>query len=458
MLATPLLIREDRARLDVQRLGEGVFLLSVFSIGFLLIVSGWLSRYLTEPLFALERGTRQIAAGRLSFRLPAPGRRDEVGRLQQAFNTMAERLDTGQRALEREKSRVQAILASVGAGVVALDERGIVRLINERAEALLGESSDEVIDRSVHDLSDMEGRTADFWSAVRAYHDRSRTRDRDLVLRADGRQRHFHIVAAPLRDGAGRERGLVVAFEDITDNVQSQRVLAWGEMARQVAHEIKNPLTPMKLSVQHLRRAYSTADAGDEDKAARFAGLFERITSTLIEQIDTLARIANEFSTFARMPTRVLERLDLNAVAGEAVALMQEEATAELVVDLHPEPLVVEADREELRRIYINLIKNAIQAIPEDRPGRVEVTTALLPSGNGAEGWAYSQVIDNGTGVPAELHDKIFEPNFSTKTSGTGLGLAITRKSIEEVRGEIGFDTEEGTGSTFWLKLPLVRD
>jgi two-component system, NtrC family, nitrogen regulation sensor histidine kinase NtrY len=241
---------------------------------------------------------------------------------------------------------------------------------------------------------------------------------------------------------------------------QQERQLAWREMARQVAHEIKNPLTPMKLSVQHLRRAYEglsvREDAAGAPRSGRFAEIFERITATLIEQIDALARIANEFHSFARLPTRVIERLDLNAVVGEAVALMQEEGDAQIRVDLDPEPLVVEADREELRRVYINLIKNAIQAIPGGVDRRVDISTRRT-SINGSEPSALCLVADNGIGIPEELRDRIFEPNFSTKTSGAGLGLAITRKSIEEMRGEIGFETDEGSGTTFWIRLPLAE-
>ncbi len=243
---------------------------------------------------------------------------------------------------------------------------------------------------------------------------------------------------------------------------QQERQLAWREMARQVAHEIKNPLTPMKLSVQHLRRAFEDAEGTGDGEAAesrrngRFARLFERITGTLVEQIDTLARIANEFSSFARLPTRLLERLDLNEVVREAVSLMQAEAGAEIELDLTDEPLVLEADREEVRRIYINLLKNALQALPTDRPGRVAVSTRRQPAQEGRPACAYSTVADNGLGIPKSLHDRIFEPNFSTKTSGAGLGLAIARRSIEELDGQIGFETEEGRGTTFWVCLPLM--
>ncbi len=283
-------------------------------------------------------------------------------------------------------------------------------------------------------------------------------------LEAAGRGRFERIPPVDTRDEIGE---LVQAFNMMLEQLaesryklaQQERQLAWREMARQVAHEINNPLTPMKLSVQHLRRAFLrlTEAAGDSGvpEMRSFKELFERITGTLVEQIDTLARIANEFSSYARMPRRVMEPLDINAVVQEAVALMQEEAQASLVVALEEDPLVIEADREELRRIFINLIKNALQAIPEGQEARVEVTTERQPDPEGEGMVALCTVTDTGTGIPAPLQEKIFEPNFSTKTRGTGLGLAIVKKSIEDLQGSIGFETEEGVGTTFWVRLPL---
>ncbi len=232
---------------------------------------------------------------------------------------------------------------------------------------------------------------------------------------------------------------------------RQERQLAWREMARQVAHEIKNPLTPMKLSVQHLRRSFE--ERNQEEEEAEFEGLFERITGTLTEQIDALARIANEFSTFARLPQRVEESIDVNSVVEEAVALMQAEAEFDIDLQLAEEPLIVQADREEARRIFINLIKNALQSIPEDRDGRVAITTRRDESATVPV--VHATVSDNGAGIPEDVRSKIFVPNFSTKTSGAGLGLAIARKSVEDLQGKIGFDTSVGHGTTFWVRIPL---
>jgi signal transduction histidine kinase len=284
-------------------------------------------------------------------------------------------------------------------------------------------------------------------------------------LEAIGEGRFTRVLPVDTRDEIG---DLVRTFNEMREQLaehrrklaQQEREMAWREMARQVAHEIKNPLTPMKLSIQHLRRAFQRTKpdlpAEASDDVQQFADMFDRITATLIEQIESLVRIANEFSSFSRLPTKVLEPLDLNEVVAEAARLMQEEDPEVTVdLDLHDAPLVVEADHEDLRRIYINLIKNAIQAIPDGREGHIEVRTARAHNGEGPPS-ARSLVVDNGTGIPPEQQDKIFQPNFSTKTSGTGLGLAIAKKSIEELDGTIGFETDEGTGTTFWIRLPLA--
>lgn len=278
-------------------------------------------------------------------------------------------------------------------------------------------------------------------------------------IEAVARGRFSRVRPLDTRDEIGE---LVDSFNTMQDQLaesrrrlaQQERQLAWREMARQVAHEIKNPLTPMKLSVQYLRRSFEdNANKGER----LFADQFDRITSSLTEQIDALARIANEFSSFARMPQRIEELLDLNAVIAEAATLMEAEAPFPVSLDLVDEALIVRADREEVRRIYINLIKNAIQSIPDGREGQITITTRREWDETPA-GVALSTVSDNGSGIPEDLHDKIFVPNFSTKTSGTGLGLAIVRKSVEDLHGEIGFETAEDEGTSFWIRLPLEVD
>ena len=272
-------------------------------------------------------------------------------------------------------------------------------------------------------------------------------------------------VQRPIPVESGDEVGqLVESFNSMQEQLsesrrklaQQERELAWREMARQVAHEIKNPLTPMKLSIQHLQRAYEEFDRGNSPERGQFRTAFDRITRTVSEQIDTLAHIANEFSTFARMPKRHLEMIDPNQIIREAVELTGAELKSGIVFDETADPVLVIADRDELRRIYINLIKNAVQAT--DVEGTVVVATKrVIGIGDRPDLKAVlCEVTDDGAGIEEEVQERIFQPNFSTKTSGMGLGLAISKKSVEAMDGEIGFSTELGKGSTFWIKLPLV--
>lgn len=270
---------------------------------------------------------------------------------------------------------------------------------------------------------------------------------------------HFERIA-PI-DSGDEIADLVDSFNTMQDQLedsrsllaQQERQLAWREMARQVAHEIKNPLTPMKLSIQHLRSAFMrrSDDGSDEE---RFARKFKQTTTTLIEQIDTLARIANEFSSFGRMPTHIKEEIDLNQVIDEAVGLMRAEENVDITTNYVDETVLVHGDREALRRVYINFLKNGIQAVPEGRAVELNVETAVERDEQGRS-WAIGNVSDNGGGIPKALWDKIFVPSFSTKTSGAGLGLAIAHKTIENMDGEIGFDTVFDEGTTFWIRVPL---
>jgi two-component system nitrogen regulation sensor histidine kinase NtrY len=242
---------------------------------------------------------------------------------------------------------------------------------------------------------------------------------------------------------------LIRAFDQMThdlrtsreDLVRYERELAWKEMAKQVAHEIKNPLTPMRLSIQHLRRTY-------QDGAEHFGEILDNVTKTVIEQIDTLSRIASEFSHFARMPRRNLDRLDIARIIEEAVRLFSQESS--VVFDLQIEdgiPQII-ADREELRRALINIIRNGIQAM--DGAG------SILIRGSSAGGGVAVSVTDFGKGVPADMIDKLFMPNFSTKTDGMGLGLAIVKKTIEDLLGRVTLKSEVGKGTTVFVWLPAA--
>lgn len=261
-----------------------------------------------------------------------------------------------------------------------------------------------------------------------------------------------HVLPVESRDEVG---ALVKTFNtmqrQLSENRQKlarqERQLAWREMARQIAHEIKNPLTPMKLSIQHLQRSYDNA----KTDTSHFRRQFARTTATIVAQIDSLAHIANEFSTFARLPTRKVVHLDLREVINEAYGLMRAEAShnATLELELSKEPLPVRGDPSELLRTCINLIKNALEAVQDIDEGTITVTARQEAN------QVITEVIDNGPGIPSEVQDRIYEPSFSTKTSGAGLGLAIARQAVELSGGSISFSTELGQGTTMRIDLPL---
>ena len=237
---------------------------------------------------------------------------------------------------------------------------------------------------------------------------------------------------------------MVDALAESADKLaRTERELAWREMAKQIAHEIKNPLTPMKLSIQYLQRAWN-------DKVPDFDGYLKRVTATLIEQIENLSSIASEFSKFAQMPKVKSEIVNLTEKIENSVMLFQNSTDVQIIFVNRADAVVeVKADGEQLLGVFNNLIKNAIQSIPPEKEGRIEISVISLPSKK-----VKVAITDNGKGIPEEFKKKLFIPNFTTKSGGMGLGLAISRRVVESAGGKIWFETEEGTGSTFYVELP----
>jgi len=226
---------------------------------------------------------------------------------------------------------------------------------------------------------------------------------------------------------------------------KSERESAWREMARQIAHEIKNPLTPMKLSIQLLDRSWNNNDADFNER-------FKRSTQTLIEQIDSLSAIASAFSQFARMPVVKFEKVDITERINRSVQLFKQYENIQINVNAPNRNIFVNADNEKMLQVFNNLIKNAVQAIPSDKQGMVSIN--ITKDSN----FVTVEIKDNGTGIPAEMKDKLFQPNFTTKSSGTGLGLAIVKNIIEELNGKIRYESIENNGTSFFVSLPVFKE
>jgi nitrogen fixation/metabolism regulation signal transduction histidine kinase len=234
--------------------------------------------------------------------------------------------------------------------------------------------------------------------------------------------------------------------ESVKKLAESERESAWREMAKQIAHEIKNPLTPMKLSVQLLQRTWVNKDDNFGDR-------LKKVSDTLVEQIDTLSSIASEFSAFAKMPKARNEEVDLVSKLRTVVQLFDNEEQTKISLETHNlEDVIILADKEQLSRVFINVIKNGIQSVPEGITA--EIFVELTVYGNNAK----VTIEDNGSGIPENKKDKLFKPSFTTKTKGMGMGLAIVKNIINSADGEIWFESEENKGTKFFIEFPIVTD
>jgi two-component system nitrogen regulation sensor histidine kinase NtrY len=389
----------------------------------------------------LAEGTHAVAAGDLSYEIPAV-RDDEIGHLVTSFNQMTADLRATNAELEQRRRYTETLLRNVSAGVVALDRAGRITTINPCAERLLGLSAAEVQGRHY---------AVAFPPPLAA--ELARLFDGGLPLEGDTRSvtldersaNELMVTASPLSEEGQNQLGSVLFFEDVSQIAKIERMEAWREVARRIAHEIKNPLTPIQLSAERIRRNPTGS------------GLVDECTRTIISEVEDLKHLVDEFSMFARMPHLNPVPGDLNALADETVANFRTaNPEIDVVADLDPALPTVAIDREALKRALVNLLDNAVAAIngaPRNGggPPRIEVRTRL----DRTSGVVTLEVSDNGPGIDAALKSRIFEPYFSTKEQGTGLGLAIVSTIVSDHHGFVRVRDNEPRGSRFVLEFPV---
>jgi two-component system nitrogen regulation sensor histidine kinase NtrY len=430
----------------------------------------YLARGITVPIQRLAEGTRAVAHGDLDHRIEGEGE-DEIGTLVTAFNRMTAELKTSRTELESRRRYLETVLANITAGVVSADADGRITTMNGAAASLLGLTPEAAVGRPIDDVfagaeyadvRELAGelraaRPGNAAPALRTVYARGRSEpvERQLKLARDGRELAMLLTGTRLVSDAAGPRGLVLFFEEVTHLLRVQRMEAWREVARRIAHEIKNPLTPIQLSAQRLRRRYAARLGGD-------GAVFEECTRTIIQQVDELKALVNEFSTFARMPAGAHTAQDLNRLIEETLVLFREghrEITFAFDADTQlPE---LEVDREGLKRALINLLDNAVAACSDAstrlggsaEPARVEVSTLHDPS----LGIVRLEIADNGCGMAPEVKARLFEPYFSTKPDGTGLGLAIVSAIVADHNGFIRVRDNVPRGSRFVMELPVTR-
>jgi two-component system nitrogen regulation sensor histidine kinase NtrY len=428
----------------------------------LLVLFGgvWLALYMasriTTPLRLVAVGTERIASGERGVRVEFPTGNDEFGALIGSFNKMSERLARSEeeleysreglerknRELEGRQRLMEAVLETIGMGVVVVDASAGITTLNPGASRLLdidssalGHGLEEVLgDRGHGQITDM---------VRRVLSGRVARQEREVELHLRAGDRHLAVTVVALSQASGEAPGAVVVIDDLTPLIRAQRVAAWGEVARKLAHEIKNPLTPIQLSAQRIRKAFLR-------QAPDFERILSESTGAIVEEVDALKNLVDEFAQFARLPTAQPAPTDLNELIGATLTLYDGLFGDVRFTRACAEGLPrVRVDPHQLKRVLINLIDNAVEAMAGR--GTVEISTAL----DRAAGRVTIAVADDGPGIPDEARDKLFVPHFSTKKRGSGLGLAVANRIVQEHQGTIRVEANVPRGARFVVELPL---
>ncbi|MHC1581274.1 MAG: sensor histidine kinase, partial [Methanopyraceae archaeon] len=412
------------------------------------------ARGITEPVRALTEGTREVQAGNLGVHLEVEAR-DELGTLVTSFNDMVRELNHHKTEAERasrdlriasevseaRRRYIETLLENVTTGVVSLDAKGSVTLVNRAASRMLGvPEGEECVGLVYTELLSRPGHEPLRAAAGRFLGVEDAVVTREMVLDLGARRLDLAASFASLRDGRGVPIGMLIVLEDLSELIRAQRVAAWREVARRLAHEIKNPLTPIQLSVQRMLKRHRE---GGPD----LGSVLEEGAETIRQEVAGLQRLVDEFSRFARLPTLNPVPADIGQVVEGSLKLYEGREDIVIERDLGEVP-VVNLDPEQMRRVLKNLVDNAIEA--QGDGARVTVRTAYLSDAQVVR----VEVADQGPGIPEEMRDRLFVPYFSTKEDGSGLGLAIVHRIVLDHKGRIRVEDNEPHGSRFVVEIP----
>ena len=433
-----------------------LLIITLLIVFFSIWIGRYLAKMLTVPIHELAEGTHAVASGNLDYRIKVESD-DEIGLLVKSFNRMTEDLKAGKMNLEaanldlrrtnteldQRRQYIEIVLGNVPAGVVSIDKIGRIVSINRVAADMLGTDEGRALGRHYREVLREEDREV----LREMFREMSEmeldSMERQMRVTVNGSSMTVLVNLNALKDETGSYIGMVAVLDDLTHLLKTQRMSAWKEVARRIAHEIKNPLTPIKLSAQRLRKKYL-------DRFPQEDTVFDECTMTIIKQVDDLKNLVNEFSNFARMPAANPSPNDLNEIVGEVMALYksgQRKVKIESSVDQRLP--VLDIDRDQIKRVLINLIDNAVAAVEEE--GVVSVETHFLEDLK----LARLEVADTGGGIQAEIKQRLFEPYFSTKKTGTGLGLAIVSNIISDHNGYIRVRDNQPRGTRFVIELPV---
>jgi two-component system nitrogen regulation sensor histidine kinase NtrY len=406
-----------------------------------------ISSGITDPIQNLAQATERVATGDLDIKVET-NRDDEIGTLVNSFNNMVKKLKDSEEKLrsayhksEGQRLYMENILGNINSGVIMLDTTGNISMINDAACSILNIKSGEFINKGYKDIVE-KIRSEELQNLVKGIEGKEfRPVKKDVKAIIGGRKRILSIFITSLRDSQ-KYIGLLVVFDDLTEIIEAEKAFTWQEMARNVAHEIKNPLTPIKLSTERMIKKWERGDAD-------FDQVLHRSAKTIIKEVDSLKRLVDEFSRFGKMPEINKTPTYISTIIDEVVNLYKGYKDVEINVSMPDNPPMVELDGEQFRRVMINILDNAIQAVADD--GRIDVIIKFdIPSNR-----AYIEIADNGPGIKDEDKDKLLLPYFSTRKDGTGLGLAIANRIVAEHRGYIRVRDNEPEGTIFTIEIPI---
>jgi two-component system nitrogen regulation sensor histidine kinase NtrY len=414
----------------------------------------FMARSISLPIKELAEATRRVAEGELNYTVDPVGD-DEFGSLVKSFNQMTQDLRTSREQLElsarmlrkqnleieEKRQFMEIVLKSVSAGVVTLDAKGIISTMNKSAEKMLNLKSEQILNKSYKDL--LDGQFLKLADDIMQNLSLSRgdTIELPLKLTIEGRPRSFLVSVNGLKDDAGQHMGTLMVFDDLTELEKGQRMAAWREVARRIAHEVKNPLTPITLSAQRLKRKYAQFV---DDK------IFEECTETIISQVELIRNLVNEFSSFARFPSANPVPCHLLPIIEETIALYREVRSGiNFALNNTSDMPILNIDRQQMRQALINLIDNAISATKGR--GNITITVAHDPILKKVR----MEIADDGPGISDEDKTRLFQPNFSTKKAGMGLGLTIVNTIIADHNGMINVQDNTPHGAKFVVELPV---
>jgi two-component system nitrogen regulation sensor histidine kinase NtrY len=432
------------------------YIITLFLVTLLIIFSAtwfglFLAKGITVPIQDLADATHKIAQGNLDHQIDIVAD-DEIGVLVDSFNQMTrdlkksnERLEEANLDLEQRRKYMETVLRNVSAGVISIDQNGVITTINRASEKMLNIRPEKVLAKRYVELLDAEHLALVDEILWELHESKKGFIEKQIELTIKDSVLTFLMTTTSISDDEGNDMGMVVVFEDLTQLQKAERAAAWREVARRMAHEIKNPLTPVQLSAQRLQKKFGGLVGEDN-------GVFQECTNTIISQVDVLKKLVDEFSRYARMPVTTPVISDLNDVIADA-ATMYQDAHKEIAFDFNKSGDIpkLNLDPAQIKRVMINLLENAVAAVNK-ADGRIEIRTSY----NGSRHRALVEVADNGAGIPPAYKGKMFEPYFSTKRSGTGLGLAIVSSIIADHHGHLSVRDNHPCGTVVAFELPVA--